>query len=83
MRKETELFVENVIREDRSVLDFLNAKYSFVNELLAKLYEIPGVSGDRFRKVDLTGTNRAGILTQASVLTVTSYSTRIVARAAR
>jgi len=76
MRRETELFVEHVIREDRSVLDFLNAKYTFANELLAKLYGIAGVTGDRFRRVDLIGTPRTGVLTQASVLTVTSYSTR-------
>jgi hypothetical protein len=76
MCKETELFVEHVLHEDRSILDFLDAKYTFINELLAKLYGIPGVAGDGFRRVDLTGTPRVGILTQASVLTVTSYSTR-------
>jgi len=76
MRTETELFVEHVIREDRSILDFLNAKYTFVNELLAKLYGIPDVTGEQFRQVDLTATPRSGILTQASVLTVTSYATR-------
>lgn len=75
MRKETELFVEYVIHEDRSILDFLTGKYTFVNEPLAKLYGIAGVTGDRFRKVELTGP-RKGILTQASVLTVTSYATR-------
>lgn len=76
MRKETELFVERVIHEDRSVLDFLLAKSTFVNEALAKLYGIPGVVGDRFRVADLTGTPRVGVLTQASVLSVTSYATR-------
>ncbi len=76
MREETELFVEHVIHEDRSILDFLDAKYTFMNELLARLYGIPGVAGNAFRRVDLTGTPRTGILTQASVLTVTSYSTR-------
>jgi Protein of unknown function (DUF1592)/Protein of unknown function (DUF1588)/Protein of unknown function (DUF1585)/Protein of unknown function (DUF1587)/Protein of unknown function (DUF1595) len=76
MRQETELFVANVIHEDRSILDFLNAKYTFVNEPLAKLYGIPGVEGARFRKVSLEGVPREGILTQASVLTVTSYATR-------
>jgi hypothetical protein len=69
MREETELFVEHVLHEDRSIVDFLDAKYTFVNESLAKLYGIPGVVGDGFRRVDLTGTARAGILTQASVLT--------------
>jgi uncharacterized protein DUF1592/uncharacterized protein DUF1588/uncharacterized protein DUF1587/uncharacterized protein DUF1585/uncharacterized protein DUF1595 len=76
MRKETELFFEHVLRQNRSVLDFLDAKYTFVNEALANLYGIPGIVGDRFRDVDLAGTPRVGILTQASVLTVTSYSTR-------
>ncbi len=76
MRKETELFVAYVIHQDRSILDFLDARYTFVNELLAKIYGVPGVEGDRFRKVDLAGAPRLGILTQASVLTVTSYSTR-------
>jgi hypothetical protein len=76
MRTETELFVEHVLHEDRSILDFLDAKYTFINELLAKLYSIPDVSGEDFRRVSLAGTPRVGILTQASVLTVTSYSTR-------
>ena len=76
MRRETELFVEHVIREDRSILDFLDARYSFVNERLARHYGIAGVSGPEFRRVDLTGTPRGGVLTQASVLTVSSYATR-------
>jgi mono/diheme cytochrome c family protein len=76
MRRETELFFNNIVREDRPVLDFLDANYTFVNERLAKLYGMPGVSGPEFRKVALTGGNRGGILTQASVLTVSSYSTR-------
>jgi hypothetical protein len=76
MRRETELFIEHVIREDRSILDFVDAKYSFVNERLARHYGIAGVSGPEFRRVDLTGTPRSGVLTQASVLTVSSYATR-------
>jgi Protein of unknown function (DUF1592)/Protein of unknown function (DUF1588)/Protein of unknown function (DUF1585)/Protein of unknown function (DUF1587)/Protein of unknown function (DUF1595) len=76
MRRETELFVEYVLHEDRSILDFLNARYTFANALLAKLYGVPGVTGDQFRKVDLAGTERTGVLTQASVLAVTSYATR-------
>jgi mono/diheme cytochrome c family protein len=76
MRRETELFVEHVIREDRSILEFLDAKYSFVNERLARHYGIAGVNGPEFRRVDLTGTPRGGVLTQASVLTVSSYATR-------
>jgi mono/diheme cytochrome c family protein len=76
MRRETELFIEHVVREDRSILDFIDAKYSFLNERLARHYGIAGVSGPEFRRVDLTGTPRAGVLTQASVLTVSSYATR-------
>ena len=76
MRRETEMFVEHVIREDRSILDVLDARYSFLNERLARHYGIDGVSGPQFRRVDLTGTPRAGVLTQASVLTVSSYATR-------
>jgi hypothetical protein len=75
-RRETEMFFGNIIREDRSVLDFLNGKYTFLNEKLAEFYGIPGVEGPEFRKVDLTGFPRAGVLTQGSVLTVSSYSTR-------
>jgi mono/diheme cytochrome c family protein len=76
MRRETELFFENVIRKDQSILDFVDGNYSFLNERLAKFYKIGGVSGTEFRKVDLTGTERGGVLTQASVLTVSSYATR-------
>jgi mono/diheme cytochrome c family protein len=76
MLKETELFFQNIVQEDRSILDFISAKYTFLNERLARHYGIKGVSGAAFRKVDLTGTPRAGILTQASVLTVSSYGNR-------
>ncbi|MEO6238366.1 MAG: DUF1592 domain-containing protein [Vicinamibacterales bacterium] len=76
MRRETEMFVNHVVREDRSILDFLEARYSFMNERLARHYGIAGVSGPEFRRVDLAGTPRAGVLTQGSVLTVSSYATR-------
>ena len=56
MRRETELFFESIIREDRSVLDLLDANYTFVNERLARFYGIPGVTGPEFRKVDVSGT---------------------------
>ena len=82
MRHETELFLDNVIREDRSILDFIDGKYSFLNERLARHYGIAGVSGPEFRRVDLTGTPRGGVLTQGSVLTVSS-TPRDVARVAR
>ena len=76
MRRETELFVENIIREDRSILEFVDARYTFVNERLARHYGIDGVSGPEFRRVSLAGTTRGGVVTQASVLTVSSYATR-------
>jgi mono/diheme cytochrome c family protein len=76
MRRETELFVDHVIRADRSVLDFINGRYSFLNERLAKHYKVDGVVGPEFRRVDLTGTPRGGVLTQGSVLAVSSYATR-------
>ena len=76
-RQETELFVESIMREDRNVLDLLNANYTFVNERLAKHYGIPNVYGSRFRRVTFgeDGT-RGGLLRQGSILTVTSYATR-------
>ncbi|MGA8599465.1 MAG: DUF1592 domain-containing protein [Bryobacteraceae bacterium] len=76
MYTETEMFVTAVVREDRSILDFLDGKYTFLNERLAQFYGIPGVKGNEFRRVSLDGTERSGVITQASVLTVTSYPTR-------
>ena len=76
MRRETELFFENIVRQDLSILDFLDGSYTFLNERLAQFYKVPGVTGPEFRKVDLAGTERGGVLTQASVLTVSSYATR-------
>jgi hypothetical protein len=77
MRRETELFIQDVVRNDRSVLDLLTANDTFVNERLARFYGIPNVTGPEFRRVDISGTPRGGgILSQASVLTVSSYSTR-------
>lgn len=76
MVKETLTFFQNLVQTDGNLLDLVNGKYSFVNERLAKLYGIDGVHGTQFRKVSLEGTPRAGILTQASVLAVTSNPTR-------
>ena len=76
MRNETMLFFEHIVREDRSVLDFLDAKYTFLNERLAKHYGVAGVAGPSFRRVQLMDGQRGGVLTQASVLTVSSYATR-------
>jgi hypothetical protein len=77
LARETELFVDSVLRGGGSVLELLTAKHTFVNERLAKHYGIPHVRGTYFRRVELGGDNpRSGLLGQASVLTVTSYSTR-------
>ncbi len=76
MRRETEMLFESIVREDRNVMELITADYTFLNEPLAKLYGIEGVSGPEFRKVSLTGTTRGGLLGQASVLTVTSNPTR-------
>lgn len=77
IQRETEMFIESIVREDRSILDFIDGKYTFLNERLAKLYKIPNVKGPEFRKVSLVGNpQRGGILTHASVLTVSSYTTR-------
>jgi mono/diheme cytochrome c family protein len=76
MQKETELFFAAILREDRSVLEFLDADFTFLNERLARHYGIDGVQGEQFRRVQLTGKQRGGVLTQASVLTVTSNPTR-------
>ena len=76
-RRETELFFESILREDRSVMDLLKADYTFLNERLAKHYQIPNVYGSRFRRVALTPKdNRGGLLRHGSILTVTSYATR-------
>src|SRR5262249_41415704 len=76
-KQETELFVEDQLREDRSVLDLLRADYTFLNERLAKHYGISHVYGNRFRRVPLgADRERGGLLRQGSILTVTSYATR-------
>jgi hypothetical protein len=76
MQRETELFFNSVMREDRSILDFLTARDTFLNERLARHYGIAGVRGPEFRRVDLSSTPRTGVLMQGSVLTVSSYATR-------
>lgn len=76
MQTETEMFFTAVLHDDRSVLDFLDGNYSFMNDRLAAFYGIQGVTGPEFRRVSLEGTGRAGVLTEASVLTATSYPTR-------
>jgi hypothetical protein len=76
MIRETELFFEHIMRDDRSVLEFLDSDWTFLNNRLATHYGIRGVMGPEFRKVALTDKARGGVLTQASVLTLTSNPTR-------
>ena len=77
MQRETELFVQSMVDEDRSVLRLLDADYTYLNQRLARHYGIQGVHGDAFRRVPLEGSSRrGGVLTQASVLTITSEATR-------
>jgi hypothetical protein len=73
---ETDLFLESMLREDRSVLDLLNADYTFLNERLARHYGIPNIYGSQFRRVTLADENRRGLIGQGSILTVTSYASR-------
>ncbi|HLH27735.1 MAG TPA: DUF1592 domain-containing protein, partial [Acidimicrobiales bacterium] len=76
MFRETELFLAEVIREDRSILDLIDGDFTYVNERLARHYGIRGVVGPEFRRVRLNGPERGGLLTQASILTVTSNPNR-------
>jgi hypothetical protein len=75
-QQETELFLQSVLREGRSVLDLLNANYTFVNERLARHYGIPNIYGSHFRRVTLSNEERRGLLGQGSILMVTSYDNR-------
>jgi len=76
MRRETTMFFNNLVREDRSVLDLFQADYTFVNERLARHYGIPGVAGDHFRRVQYPDDARRGLLGQGSVLVQTSLANR-------
>ncbi|MBL8231664.1 MAG: DUF1592 domain-containing protein [Bryobacterales bacterium] len=76
MKKETQLFFEHVARNDQSILQFLNSDYTFLNARLARHYGISEVEGDDFRMVKLATAQRGGILTHASLLTVSSYPNR-------
>ena len=75
-RQETELFFNSILRENRSILDLIDANYTFLNQPLAEHYGIRGVYGSQFRRVTLTDPNRGGLLGQGSILTVTSYPNR-------
>ena len=76
MVRETELFFNSIVKEDRSVLDLYTADYTFVNERLAKHYGIMGVNGDRFRRVSYPDETRRGLLGHGSILTLTSHAGR-------
>jgi hypothetical protein len=76
MKKETQLFFESVVREGKSLTTLLDARYTYLNERLARHYGIGGVTGPEFRRVELTTPQRGGVLTHASVLTVSSYPNR-------
>ena len=77
MLRETELFVDHVVRDDRGMVELLTAGYTFLDERLAEHYDIPGVTGSHFRRVDLPADgNRRGILGHGSILTLTSHAIR-------
>jgi mono/diheme cytochrome c family protein len=75
-QRETELFLQSQLREDRSVLELITANYSFLNERLARHYGVPNIFGSNFRRVTFDDSRRGGLLTQGSILTVTSYANR-------
>src|SRR5262249_1465589 len=76
MERETELLFEHILRDDKNILDFLDANYTYANQRLADFYGIPGVTGSEFRKVSLEGTARRGVLSHGSILALTSNPTR-------
>ena len=76
LQRETELFFESVIREDRDVLDLLRADYTFLNERLARHYGVPNIYGSRFRRVTIADDARKGLLGQGSILALTSHAER-------
>jgi hypothetical protein len=77
MLTETQMFFSSIKDEDRNVMDFIDADYSFINERLAKFYGIDGITGDNFRRVTFPKDSpRGGLITQASILTITSYNNR-------
>src|SRR5262249_32905085 len=76
MLRETELFVESQLREDRPVTELLTADYTFLNERLARHYRVDHIYGNHFRRVSVTDEARKGLLGQAAILLVTSYPNR-------
>jgi mono/diheme cytochrome c family protein len=75
-KRETELFFDSIVREDRNILDLFTADYTFVNERIAKVYHIPNITGETFQRVKLADDSRRGILGQGSVLMMTSVADR-------
>ena len=76
MKRETELFFDSIVREDRNILDLLTANYTFVNERVARHYGIPNVRGNQFRRVELTDDYRRGLLGKGAILALTSVADR-------
>ncbi len=76
LKKETELFFDSIVREDRNILDLITADYTFVNDRVAKHYGIPNINGANFRRVTLTDENRRGLLGHGSILALTSVADR-------
>ena len=76
MRRETLLFIGAVMRENRSILDFIDGRFTYVNGSLARYYGIKGVDGEQFQRVELDGEQRSGIMTQGAILAISSYATR-------
>ena len=76
LRKESETLFNHILKENLPVLEFLTADYTFLNDKLARYYDVKGVKGDKLQKVSLAGTPRGGILTHGSILTLTSNPTR-------
>ncbi|HEY2573756.1 MAG TPA: DUF1592 domain-containing protein, partial [Verrucomicrobiaceae bacterium] len=76
MKRESETYFDHILRENRSTLEFLDSDYTYLNERLSRYYGIGNVKGNDFQKVSLAGTPRGGVLTQGSILTLTSHPTR-------
>jgi hypothetical protein len=76
MRQETLLFIDEIVRKDRSILDFIDGRFTYLNGPLARFYGIPGVDGEAFTRVELDGEQRSGLVTQGSVLSISSYANR-------
>ena len=76
MKRETSMFLQTIIREDRNILEMLDGQFTFLNGPLARHYGVPGVTGEEFQRVKLDGEQRGGLITHGSILIVSSYPTR-------